>query len=135
MVVRERERESERLRESAVDSQRMLDTMNSDREALSRAIAQNQQLKSQLAELQEAFVKMSQQNMQLATELETERGRVSQLQTEVRTASLVGGWTGGEDKEEERADHPHLSETLKVRVSQSQSSSCDLSLSLHRPQS
>ena len=68
--------------------------------------------------------------MQLATELETERGRESQLQTEVPTASLVGGGTGGEDKEEERADHSHLTETLKVSVSQS--SSCDLSL--HRPQ-
>ena len=102
--------------------------MTSDR-LTTIVLTQYQELKSQVGELQQSVVKMSQQNMQLATELETERGRVSQLQTEVRTASLVGGGTGGEDKEEERADHPHLSETLKVRVSQSQSSSCDLSLS------
>ena len=67
------------MRETAVDSQRLLDTMSQDKEALSRAVAQNKELKTQLEEIQEAFIRMSQQNMELATELESEKFHVSQL--------------------------------------------------------
>ena len=67
------------MRETAVDSQRLLDTMSQDKEALSRAVAQNKELKIQLEEIQEAFIRMSQQNMELATELESEKFHVSQL--------------------------------------------------------
>ena len=75
----EAEREGVRLREAAVDSQGLLDTISHDKEALSQAMAQNRELKAQLVELQDAFVRMSEQSMQLATDLETERFTVTQL--------------------------------------------------------
>ena len=72
-------REVERLRETGVDSQRLLNTITQDKEALSRALTQNKSLKTQLEEIQEAFIRMSQQNMDLATELESEKFHVTQL--------------------------------------------------------
>ena len=44
-----------------------------------RAVSQNKELKSQLGELQDAFVHLSQQNMELASDLQTERHRCGQL--------------------------------------------------------
>ena len=85
--MEEGEREGERLRESAIDSRALLETMSRDKEALSRAVAQNRELKIQLVELQDGFVRLSQQNMELALELETERFRVSQLTRQLEAAS------------------------------------------------
>lgn len=48
----------QRLNDSQVDQTALLDNMQSDKTALSRAMAQNKELKSQLAELQNGFVKM-----------------------------------------------------------------------------
>ena len=48
----------ERLADNSVDKEALLDSMQSDKTALSRAIAQNKELKTQLAELQNGFVKM-----------------------------------------------------------------------------
>ena len=42
-------------------------------------MAQNKELKANTVELQEAFVRISNQNMELATELDTERQRLAQL--------------------------------------------------------
>ncbi len=42
-------------------------------------MSQNKELKANLAELQDAFVRLSQQNMQLATELESERHQVREM--------------------------------------------------------
>ena len=78
--MEEGEREGERLRDGAVDSRALLETMSRDKEALSRAVAQNRQLKTQLSELQDGFVRLSQQNMELASDLETQRFHVSQLE-------------------------------------------------------
>ncbi|CAI8037756.1 Golgin subfamily A member 2 [Geodia barretti] len=86
--VEEGEREGERLRESAIDSGALLETMSRDKEALSRAVAQNRELKTQLVELQDGFVRLSQQNMELALDVETERFHVSQL-----TRQLESRWT------------------------------------------
>jgi len=44
-----------------------------------RAMSQNKELKANTVELQEAFVRISNQNMELATELDTERRRLAQL--------------------------------------------------------
>lgn len=44
-----------------------------------RAMSQNKELKANLVELQDAFVKLSQQNMELASNLESERHRVREL--------------------------------------------------------
>ena len=48
----------ERAAEATVDKDRLLEVMQGDKTALSRAIAQNKELKNQLAELQNSFVKM-----------------------------------------------------------------------------
>ena len=46
-----------------------------------RAMSQNKELKTNMAELQDAFVRLSNQNMELASELETERHRVAQFKS------------------------------------------------------
>ena len=56
--LQELEMTVERLQDNAVDSDSLLESMQSDKTALSRAIAQNKELKTQLAELQNGFVKM-----------------------------------------------------------------------------
>ena len=48
----------QRLADNSVDKEALLDSMQSDKTALSRAIAQNKELKTQLTELQNGFVKM-----------------------------------------------------------------------------
>ena len=48
----------ERAAEATVDKDRLLEVMQGDKTALSRAVAQNKELKNQLAELQNSFVKM-----------------------------------------------------------------------------
>jgi len=48
----------ERATEATVDKDRLLEVMQGDKTALSRAVAQNKELKNQLAELQNSFVKM-----------------------------------------------------------------------------
>ena len=42
-------------------------------------MSQNKELKANLTELQDAFVRMTQQNMELASDLETERHRSKEL--------------------------------------------------------
>ena len=50
--------ELQRLSDSHVDHSKLLESMQSDKTALSRATAQNRELKNQLAELQNGFIKM-----------------------------------------------------------------------------
>ena len=45
-----------RVSDNVVDKEKLLDDMQSDKTALSRAMAQNKELKNQLAELQNGFV-------------------------------------------------------------------------------
>lgn len=54
----ELEFEVERMGNSTADKDKLLETIQSDKTALSRAVAQNKELKNQLAELQNGFVKM-----------------------------------------------------------------------------
>ena len=67
--VQELELTLQRLSDEQVDKDALLDSMQSDKTALSRAIAQNRELKTQLAELQNGFVKMVSVNMELMTSL------------------------------------------------------------------
>ncbi|XP_064616088.1 golgin subfamily A member 2-like [Liolophura sinensis] len=62
----------ENLGEEAGDKAQLLENVQSDKTALSRAITQNKELKFQLAELQNGFVKMSNDNMDMMTRLESE---------------------------------------------------------------
>ena len=56
--IMEMEMSVQQMSDEQVDKEQLLDSMQSDKTALSRAIAQNKELKSQLAELQNGFVKM-----------------------------------------------------------------------------
>ena len=56
--IMELEHAVERASEATVDKDRLLEVMQGDKTALSRAVAQNKELKHQLAELQNSFVKM-----------------------------------------------------------------------------
>jgi golgin subfamily A member 2 len=49
---------AEQASDAAVDKEKLLEIMQGDKTALSRAMAQNKELKNQLAELQSHFVKM-----------------------------------------------------------------------------
>ncbi|CAH8510198.1 unnamed protein product [Dicrocoelium dendriticum] len=63
------------------DRQSILDTVTSERATLSRAMEQNQSLKQQLLELQDAFVKTSNQNAELAAELQNEKNTSKERNT------------------------------------------------------
>ena len=48
---------------------------------LYRAVSQNKELKANIAELQDAFVHLSHQNMELASELETKKNHLFQMKS------------------------------------------------------
>ncbi|KAG1714782.1 Golgin subfamily A member 2 [Nymphon striatum] len=58
-----------RLQEEEVDKGKLLDTIQSDKVAASRAMTQNKQLKKQLEELQEGFVQMSNDKLELTEKM------------------------------------------------------------------
>ena len=64
----EMEAELSRLTES---SKVLMETARGDKETISRALVQNKELKGQIAELQDQFVKISNSNMELLSELQT----------------------------------------------------------------
>ncbi|KAH9500271.1 hypothetical protein Btru_073590 [Bulinus truncatus] len=72
------ERSVEEMGEQTGDRAHLLETIQSDKTALSRALTQNKELKSQLAELQLGFVKMSHDNMELVTKLQSEQHSVNE---------------------------------------------------------
>ncbi|CAF0985360.1 unnamed protein product, partial [Didymodactylos carnosus] len=65
--------------ENVVDHGKLLETMQSDKMALSRAMAQNKQLKEQFEELQEGFIKLSNDNMNLTNRIQAEEHLTKQL--------------------------------------------------------
>lgn len=69
----ELEFEIERLGSSTADKDKLLETIQSDKTALSRAVAQNRELKNQLTELQNGFVQLSTKNMEVTTQLQSEQ--------------------------------------------------------------
>ncbi|XP_032721855.1 golgin subfamily A member 2 isoform X1 [Lontra canadensis] len=69
----ELERAAECWGDQAEERKRILETMQSDRTTISRALSQNRELKEQLAELQDGFVKLSNENMEVTTALQTEQ--------------------------------------------------------------
>ncbi|XP_070532373.1 golgin subfamily A member 2-like isoform X3 [Ptychodera flava] len=71
--VEELENTLSRLREESVDKGRLLETLQNDKATISRALAQNKELKIQLAELQNGFVKMSNENMEMASQYQSEQ--------------------------------------------------------------
>lgn len=58
----------------------MLEQTHSDKQTISRALTQNNELKTQLVELQDAFVQVTQQNADLVNRLQAEEYKCKQLQ-------------------------------------------------------
>ncbi|GFO02133.1 golgin subfamily a member 2 [Plakobranchus ocellatus] len=77
------ERSVEEMGQREGDQAQLLESVQSDRTALSRALTQNKELKSQLSELQAGFVKMSNDNMELVTKLQAEQHSVNELQAKL----------------------------------------------------
>ncbi|XP_024918102.1 golgin subfamily A member 2 isoform X3 [Cynoglossus semilaevis] len=66
------ERQVESQTQEAEDRRRMLEDVQSDKATISRALTQNRTLKDQLAELQNGFVKLTNENMELTTAIQSE---------------------------------------------------------------
>ncbi|XP_072286640.1 golgin subfamily A member 2 isoform X3 [Pyxicephalus adspersus] len=69
----ELEKTIERQSEENVDKQQILENMQSDKATISRALTQNRQLKEHLAELQNGFVKLTNENLELTNGLQSEQ--------------------------------------------------------------
>ncbi|KAM9327237.1 golgin subfamily A member 2 [Gastrophryne carolinensis] len=67
------EKTLQRQSEDNVDKQQILENMQSDKATISRALTQNRQLKEQLAELQNGFVKLTNENLELTNGLQSEQ--------------------------------------------------------------
>uniref|UniRef100_W5KKP9 Golgin A2 n=1 Tax=Astyanax mexicanus TaxID=7994 RepID=W5KKP9_ASTMX len=87
------ERQAERSAEEAQDKLRILEDVQSDKATISRALTQNRELKDQLAELQNGFVKLTNENMELTSALQSEQHikkeiarKMGQLQEELHNA-------------------------------------------------
>ncbi|CAF0730098.1 unnamed protein product [Adineta steineri] len=64
------EKSNGKVQENMVDHEKLLQATHEDKTTLSRAIAQNKQLKEQLTELQDGFIKMSNDNMNLTNQIQ-----------------------------------------------------------------
>uniref|UniRef100_A0A8C2K8E0 Golgin A2 n=1 Tax=Cyprinus carpio TaxID=7962 RepID=A0A8C2K8E0_CYPCA len=91
--LEELERHAGRAAEEAQDRLRILEDVQSDKATISRALAQNRDLKDQLAELQNGFVKLTNENMELTSALQSEQHikkeiarKISQLQEDLHGA-------------------------------------------------
>nr|XP_035973804.1 golgin subfamily A member 2 isoform X6 [Halichoerus grypus] len=69
----ELERAAECWGEQAEERKQILESMQNDRTTISRALSQNRELKEQLAELQNGFVRLSNENMEVTTALQSEQ--------------------------------------------------------------
>ncbi|XP_014856405.1 PREDICTED: golgin subfamily A member 2 isoform X5 [Poecilia mexicana] len=69
----ELERQVESQSQEEEDRRRMLEDVQSDKATISRALTQNRTLKDQLAELQNGFVKLTNENMELTTAIQSEQ--------------------------------------------------------------
>ncbi|XP_072309218.1 golgin subfamily A member 2 isoform X5 [Eucyclogobius newberryi] len=69
----ELERQVESQTQEAEDRRRMLEDVQSDKATISRALTQNRTLKDQLAEMQNGFVKLTNENLELTTAIQSEQ--------------------------------------------------------------
>ncbi|XP_019650771.1 golgin subfamily A member 2 isoform X3 [Ailuropoda melanoleuca] len=90
----ELERAAECWGEQVEERKRTLESMQNDRATISRALSQNRELKQQLAELQDGFVRLSNENMEVTTALQSEQRvkqelakKLGQLQEQVELKS------------------------------------------------
>lgn len=59
---------------------RLLEQSHNDKQTISRILTQNNDLKNQLNELQDVYVNVTNQNLDLATKLETEKFKLKNLE-------------------------------------------------------
>ncbi|XP_012576777.1 PREDICTED: golgin subfamily A member 2 isoform X3 [Condylura cristata] len=71
--LQELERAAELWDEGTEARKRVLEEIESGRSTISRAVSQNCELKAQLAELQDGFVRLSNENMEVTSSLQTEQ--------------------------------------------------------------
>ncbi|XP_051906340.1 golgin subfamily A member 2 isoform X2 [Hippocampus zosterae] len=69
----ELEQQAESQVQDADDRRRMLEDVQSDKATISRALTQNRTLKDQLAELQNGFVQLTNENMELTSAIQSEQ--------------------------------------------------------------
>ncbi|XP_077543333.1 golgin subfamily A member 2-like isoform X1 [Haemaphysalis longicornis] len=69
----------ERLRADHLDSSQLLETLQSEKVAASRALSQNRELKRQLEEMQDVFVKLSNDKLELTEHLQKEQHVTKEL--------------------------------------------------------
>ncbi|KAG7476410.1 hypothetical protein MATL_G00082570, partial [Megalops atlanticus] len=103
--LQELEREAQRGAEEAQDRRRLLEDAQSDKATISRALAQNRELKEQLAELQNGFVKLTNENMELTSGLQSEQHVKKEL------ARKMG---------QLQEDLHHVREQLELKVAEAQ---------------
>ncbi|XP_062844311.1 golgin subfamily A member 2 isoform X2 [Trichomycterus rosablanca] len=91
--LEELEMHAARSAEEAQDKLRILEDVQSDKATISRALGQNRELKDQLAELQNGFVKLTNENMELTSALQSEQHvkkeiarKIGQLQEDLHNA-------------------------------------------------
>lgn len=91
--MEELERQAERAAEDDQDRLQILEDVQSDKATISRALTQNRDLKNQLAELQNGFVKLTNENMELTSALQSEQHikkeiarKIGQLQEDLHNA-------------------------------------------------
>nr|XP_019584269.1 PREDICTED: golgin subfamily A member 2 isoform X6 [Rhinolophus sinicus] len=75
----ELERAAESWGQQTEQHKQILENMQSDRVTISRALSQNRELKEQLAELQNGFVRLSNENMEITTALQSEQHAKNEL--------------------------------------------------------
>ena len=103
---------------------RLVEQAHNDKQALSRAVQQNREIKQQLVELQDAYVNVTQVNLDLTTQLQAAEYKLNQqavvVETPVVTVESEQNEWGDEeaDKVELKAsknDQPTLMESVKVK--------------------
>lgn len=75
----ELERAAESWGQQTEQHKQILENMQSDRVTISRALSQNRELKEQLAELQNGFVRLSNENMEITSALQSEQHTKKEL--------------------------------------------------------
>jgi predicted RNase H-like nuclease (RuvC/YqgF family) len=109
-----------------------LQTIHEDKTTLSRAIAQNKQLKDQLTELQDRFIKMSNDNMNLTNQIQAQEHLNKQLNerlTQTQTTVHV------QDHEQSSNDQETTAQRLNELLEENQSLRERLSQLEQQPQS
>uniref|UniRef100_A0A452IUW3 Golgin subfamily A conserved domain-containing protein n=1 Tax=Gopherus agassizii TaxID=38772 RepID=A0A452IUW3_9SAUR len=104
--LQELEKTVQRYSEESVDRQQILENMQSDKATISRALSQNRELKEQLAELQNGFVKLTNENMEVTSALQSE------LHVKKELAKKIG------QLQEKLAE---LTETVELKTQEAQS--------------